>query len=69
MKDIQVINGVAVYKLNGKTHRTDGPAFVGRFNVLPWYLFGHAHRYYGPAQAQGLGSSDGIWYIHGRKIK
>ena len=55
------------YTLNGKPHRPNGPAFVGDYNSVPWYLFGMCHRYYGPAELRRYGG--GTWRIHGKWVK
>lgn len=63
MKTIKINEfGFDEYQLNGKTHRTNGPA-LETYNSWGWWLYGRLHRYYGPR------NSGGDWNIHGRYIK
>jgi hypothetical protein len=48
------------YEVNGKWHRTNGPAVEWEYGRWDWWLFGNWHRYYGPAD------NAGTWAIHGR---
>ena len=52
------------YKLNGKCHRTDGPAFVGSDGTQMWYLNGKRHREDGPAIIYGDGTQ--YWCLNGK---
>lgn len=64
-KDIEIIRDVdwTQYKMNGKTHRANGPASMWDDGVYGWYLFNEYHRYYGPQDI------DGSWWIHGVLVK
>jgi len=44
--------GVKEWRLNGKRHRADGPAYIGG-NIQTWYLNGKRHRADGPAYING----------------
>ena len=60
----------SMYSLNGKLHRSNGPAWMNsRSGHTPpgfywhWRLFGARQRYYGPQ------CTNGEWWIHGSRIK
>ena len=54
--------GAIVYFLNGKTHRTDGPAIEWADGSKEWFLNGGCHRDNGPAiEANG----NNFWYLNG----
>ena len=55
--------GRKMWKLNGKLHREDGPAVVGRKGHEEWYLNGKRHREDGPAVTEGDGSR--YWFLNG----
>jgi hypothetical protein len=56
-------NNSTIYWIDGKIHRPNGPAIIwNRRRQWAWWLFGDAHRYYGP-QNQG-----GDWCIRGRWV-
>ena len=49
--------------LNGKLHRTDGPAFEHPSGYKAWYLDGKHHRTDGPAREFPDGSKS--WFLNG----
>jgi hypothetical protein len=56
-------SGCITWKLAGRLHREDGPAFIYKGRE-EWWLHGKTHRIGGPA----IHSSDGrpgYWFIHG----
>jgi len=52
--------------LNGKLHRTDGPACEYANGNKYWYLNGKCHRTDGPACEWANG--DKFWYLNGNKL-
>ena len=56
-------NGDKYWCLNGKLHRTDGPAVEYANGDKYWYLNGKRHRTDGPAIEYANG--DKYWYING----
>tara|TARA_B110000238_G_C15948575_1_gene362191 strand:+ start:115 stop:402 length:288 start_codon:yes stop_codon:yes gene_type:complete len=46
---IEFSNGDKIWFLNGKIHRTDGPAVVRTDGINIWYLNGDLHRTDGPS--------------------
>lgn len=58
--------GYKEWRLNGKLHRTDGPALECANGNKIWYLHGELHRTDGPA----IESPDGYksWYLHGKRL-
>lgn len=55
--------GRKMWKLNGKLHREDGPAVVGRKGHEEWYLNGKRHREDGPAMELPAGYKE--WWVNG----
>ena len=51
--------------LNGKLHRTDGPAVAHTNGYKEWYLNGERHRVDGPSIEYVGGRKS--WYINGKK--
>ena len=51
------------YLADGKLHRLDGPAYVGKDGTQEWYVHGELHRDGGPAVVADGGEE---WYDHGR---
>jgi hypothetical protein len=49
--------------LNGKLHRTDGPAVEWSDGTKYWYINGKRHRTDGPAMENANGNK--YWYING----
>jgi hypothetical protein len=54
-----------VYYLNGKVHRSDGPAIERSNGTKEWYLDGKVHRLDGPAIERANGTKE--WWIEGKK--
>ena len=55
--------GNKIWRLNGKYHRTDGPAIEYTNGNKSWYINGERHRTDGPAIEYIDGSK--LWYING----
>jgi hypothetical protein len=55
--------GNIFWRLNGKLHREDGPAIIGRDGTEQWYLNGKKHRENGPAMTHPKGWF--TWYKNG----
>jgi hypothetical protein len=51
--------------LNGRLHRTDGPAVEYANGDKMWYLNGRRHREDGPAIERADGNK--IWYLNGQE--
>ena len=47
----------------GKLHKSNGPAWYWANGYKTWWLNDKVHRYYGPAE------DDGLWWIHDKWIK
>ena len=56
--------GTKQWLLNGKRHRTDGPAFVGADGHKQWLLNGKLHRTDGPAVEWADGNKE--WWLNGK---
>jgi hypothetical protein len=56
-------NGDKCWYLNGKLHRTDGPAIEWANDSKSWWMNGEYHRTNGPAIEYANGSK--FWYING----
>jgi hypothetical protein len=50
-----------VWKMDGKLHRTDGPAVIDSDGTQVWYLDGKVHRTDGPAAIDSDGTQ--AWYL------
>jgi|TARA_B110000240_G_C13261404_1_gene351783 hypothetical protein len=60
----KTLHGGTVWMLNGKYHRTDGPAFESDVtNRRSWWKYGERHRTDGPAVESIYGNQ---WWIDGR---
>jgi hypothetical protein len=59
-------NGRKEWTLNGKYHRTDGPAIEGDDGYKAWWLNGNRHRTDGPAVEGADG--DKRWYLDGKAV-
>jgi hypothetical protein len=57
-------DGNKIWRLNGKYHREDGPAFESEDGYKAWYLHGELHREDGPAFEYANGTK--AWYLHGK---
>jgi hypothetical protein len=53
-----------VWWLNGKRHRTDGPAVITANGDQEWYLNNNLHRTDGPARIWADGGQ--AWYLNGK---
>lgn len=58
-------DGTRCWTLDGKLHRTDGPAIEYADGGQEWYLHGELHRTDGPAFERYNG--DKAWYINGNR--
>jgi hypothetical protein len=52
------------WMLNGKLHRTDGPALISMNRTRKWYINGMLHRTDGPAGIYADGTQ--AWFINGK---
>lgn len=59
-------DGSQFWYLNGKKHRTDGPASIYADGTQYWYLNGERHRTDGPAVICANGSQ--FWCMHGKEL-
>ena len=57
-------DGTISYRLNGKYHRIDGPAFMAADGTQEWHINGLYHREDGPAIIYADGSQ--FWYLNGK---
>ena len=53
--------------MNGKLHRTDGPAVVWPNGDKLWYLNNERHRTDGPAVEFANGTKE--WYLNGEQVE
>ena len=56
-------DGTKHWCLNGKLHRTDGPAIEYADGTKEWYLDGKRHRTDGPAAEDANGTKE--WWLNG----
>ena len=54
------------WRLNGKRHREDGPAYEGHDGTKEWYLNGKRHREDGPAVEWASGTKH--WYLNDKPV-
>jgi len=59
-------DGTQDWFLNGKLHRTDGPAVIWTDGAQEWFLNGKLHRTDGPAVIWFDGAR--FWYLNGQEI-
>ena len=59
-------DGTKEWGLNGKLHRTDGPAIEGADGRKEWYNHGKRHREDGPAVVLSNGTC--YWYLNGKEL-
>jgi len=59
-------DGTKKYFLNGKLHRSEGPAVENADGSKIWYLNGERHRLDGPAVENADGTKE--WYINGKDV-
>jgi hypothetical protein len=57
-------NGDKAWWLNGKLHRTDGPAIEDVDGYKSWWINGELHRLDGPAREYSDGTIE--WYLNGK---
>ena len=62
---IKYDNGSKIWFLNGKCHRTDGPAIECSDGRKCWFLNAKRHRTDGPAIECSDGSKS--WYLNGKR--
>ena len=60
---VEYASGDKIWKVNGKFHRTDGPAIEWANGEKEWYQNGNRHRTDGPACEYADGEK--FWYIDG----
>jgi hypothetical protein len=60
------LTGCRAWWLDGKRHRTDGPAIEHADDYRAWYLDGHLHRTDGPAVVWASGRRG--WYLDGKRM-
>lgn len=53
-----------IWGLNGRPHRTDGPAIVYATGTKKWHINGQLHKTDGPAVEHACGSKH--WYLYGQ---
>lgn len=58
-------SGTQEWRLHGRLHRLDGPAFLRADGTQAWYAHGKHHRVTGPAITCSDGSH--MWYIDGKR--
>jgi hypothetical protein len=63
-KVVEHANGNKFWYLNGKLHRTDGPAAEYADGGKAWYLNGDRHRTDGPAFV--LANDNSKWYLYNK---
>ena len=63
---IESTNGSKSWYLNGKHHRTDGPAVEWANGHKAWYLNGKLHRTDGPAVERANGRKE--WHLNGKRL-
>jgi hypothetical protein len=60
-------DGDTVWRLNGKYHRTDGPAIIfANQGYKAWWVHDARHRTDGPAMEWGSGRKE--WFLHGIRL-
>ena len=59
-------NGDKRWYLNGKLHRTDGPAIEYADDTKVWFLNNKRHRTDGPAIESAGGSK--YWFLNGKQV-
>jgi hypothetical protein len=61
---IEITHNHIRWTLNGKLHRTDGPAVIYADGTQRWFIDGKLHRTDGPAIIYAIGTQ--AWYIDGK---
>jgi len=59
-------DGTQFWRLNGKLHRTDGPAVIWADGSQNWWLNGKKHRTDGPAKIWADGTQH--WFLNGEEV-
>jgi hypothetical protein len=59
-------SGTKEWRLNGKLHREDGPAYEHHSGSKTWYLYGNLHREDGPAVERYDGTKE--WWLDGESL-
>jgi len=59
-------DGTKAWSLNGKLHRSNGPAIEHSNGAKEWRLYGKPHRLDGPAYERLDGFKD--WYLNGKYL-
>ena len=59
--------GSKYWRLNGKFHRTNGPAYEGATGSKAWFLNNKLHRIDGPAVEYADGTKE--WYLNNKEIE
>jgi hypothetical protein len=59
-------NGTKEWRLRGRLHRTDGPAYEWADGSKAWFLNGNRHRTDGPAWEWADGPKE--WWLNGKAI-
>jgi len=54
------------HTLNGKLHRTNGPARIWDNGTKSWFINGSLHREHGPAVILSNGTK--YWFINGKQL-
>ena len=62
---VEYTSGTKVWYLNGKRHRTDGPAYEDADGSKEWFLNDKRHRVDGPAWEGADGSK--LWCLNGKR--
>ena len=60
---VEWFDGEKAWRLNGKLHRVDGPAFENACGSKRWLVYGKLHRVDGPAIEGADGSKE--WWLNG----
>jgi len=64
--EMLILDGSKRWLLNGKFHRTDGPAIEWDDGLKQWWLNGKRHRTDGPAIERADGSK--LWFLNGNEV-
>jgi len=64
-KQYEYPDGTKSWRLNGRLHREDGPAYEGITGHKEWWLNGKRHRLDGPAVEYPNGYK--AWFLNGKQ--
>lgn len=67
MYRIDTSNFYISFSIDGKFHRTNGPAMIGESGYKAWLIHGKRHRENGPAVLFPGGIE--CWYLNGERIE